>query len=617
MDSNQLFKYVYAKYGLKFEPIVANNTDTYVLISPRDGSYFAMLSRLQINKPEQQSSTAILDLKCGDFAATIRDIPGFTNPMRIKGEDWVGAVLNRNHYTEVIKKALDYAFKLAMNGKEVNIANDQYFYIPSDQTTTQYQAQAIKPRRTFVPHQKEQALVPDKLKQMLKLYDYSILPSQGRYKNFYIQGKFMAEYEDSYPKSFAFKRFYPTYHDMTVGQLRNYFTWRTKLRKGEYHRTSTSYAYVYVYELLNNIGVKDPQAGYEKLLDFKKNYIQKFDLGMQPYVDDWLKDYVLYYDLGKDKIKTYFQSEIEQDHDYAILHAPEKHSADELARVFAGKTSYWNSSKAIQNNLKLFTQILKYVWCELLDAKKYGIAYYSTFVAQTKTVERPVFKNAVFYRKSKKNTTIKIDAARRYAYQNGWWFISLEEPVKRQKTNLNIFLHELDRLVRAQFKLSRQIKPRFIDQAVLKAIEQGIELYKKNQEQAKIDQVKIDFSDLDKIRANASITRDSLLTDEEKELEQEEEQTEKTANEETTTKDVSTTNDYDLTKDELFLLLALLKNEQWQDYVKKHHLMPSILADSINEKLFDEIGDNVIEFDENDQPQIIADYQEDLKEMFL
>ena len=51
--------------------------------------------------------------------------------------------------------------------------------------------------------------------------------------------------------------------------------------------------------------------------------------------------------------------------------------------------------------------------------------------------------------------------------------------------------------------------------------------------------------------------------------------------------------------------------------MQKHHLMVSILADNINEKLFDEIGDSVIEFNEQDQPQIIEDYQEDLKELFL
>ena len=45
--------------------------------------------------------------------------------------------------------------------------------------------------------------------------------------------------------------------------------------------------------------------------------------------------------------------------------------------------------------------------------------------------------------------------------------------------------------------------------------------------------------------------------------------------------------------------------------------MPSILADGINDKLFDEIGDAVIEFNDNNEPEIVADYYPDLKEMFL
>ncbi len=45
--------------------------------------------------------------------------------------------------------------------------------------------------------------------------------------------------------------------------------------------------------------------------------------------------------------------------------------------------------------------------------------------------------------------------------------------------------------------------------------------------------------------------------------------------------------------------------------------MVSILTDNINEKLLDEIGDSVIEFNEQDQPQIIEDYADDLQEMFL
>ena len=44
--------------------------------------------------------------------------------------------------------------------------------------------------------------------------------------------------------------------------------------------------------------------------------------------------------------------------------------------------------------------------------------------------------------------------------------------------------------------------------------------------------------------------------------------------------------------------------------------MVSILADQINADLFDMIGDDVIEFDKDDRPGIIADYRPDLEDMF-
>ena len=43
--------------------------------------------------------------------------------------------------------------------------------------------------------------------------------------------------------------------------------------------------------------------------------------------------------------------------------------------------------------------------------------------------------------------------------------------------------------------------------------------------------------------------------------------------------------------------------------------MISILADSINEKLFDNFGDTVIDFFD-DEPIVIEDYTEELKNMF-
>ena len=43
--------------------------------------------------------------------------------------------------------------------------------------------------------------------------------------------------------------------------------------------------------------------------------------------------------------------------------------------------------------------------------------------------------------------------------------------------------------------------------------------------------------------------------------------------------------------------------------------MVNIVVDSINDKLFDEIGDTVIEFNDQDQPQLIEDYREDVNEL--
>ena len=43
--------------------------------------------------------------------------------------------------------------------------------------------------------------------------------------------------------------------------------------------------------------------------------------------------------------------------------------------------------------------------------------------------------------------------------------------------------------------------------------------------------------------------------------------------------------------------------------------MVSILADSINEKLFDLFGDTVIDFSA-DSPELIEDYTDELREMF-
>lgn len=129
-----------------------------------------------------------------------------------------------------------------------------------------------------------------------KFYDQRV--QQENSKIFYKQGMFMKDFEDEYERSVPYSSYFPYYQMMGYEQLRTYFTWRTQVRRGAVTSTSLSYAYLYIYELLNNIGVEDPQDGLDKLMFFWKEYRQ-FHNSIDKYVLRWLKDYHIYYETDR------------------------------------------------------------------------------------------------------------------------------------------------------------------------------------------------------------------------------------------------------------------------------------------------------------------------------
>ena len=58
----------------------------------------------------------------------------------------------------------------------------------------------------------------------------------------------------------------------------------------------------------------------------------------------------------------------------------------------------------------------------------------------------------------------------------------------------------------------------------------------------------------------------------------------------------------------------LLNNESVTSYISAHHLMFTIVAETINEALFDEIGDNIIECDDKVM-SVVDDYRDDVKKL--
>ena len=60
----------------------------------------------------------------------------------------------------------------------------------------------------------------------------------------------------------------------------------------------------------------------------------------------------------------------------------------------------------------------------------------------------------------------------------------------------------------------------------------------------------------------------------------------------------------------LQILSALLRGESAETYISAGRLMPSVVADAINEAFFDEIGDNILACDGN-TITLVEDYRED------
>ena len=62
------------------------------------------------------------------------------------------------------------------------------------------------------------------------------------------------------------------------------------------------------------------------------------------------------------------------------------------------------------------------------------------------------------------------------------------------------------------------------------------------------------------------------------------------------------------------ILAEIMRKGAVTELIKEHHLMPSVVADAINEALFDEIGDNVLICDGN-EIELVEDYRLDLEDL--
>lgn len=618
MNKAGLASFLLNKYGQTLSSATRNGIDVTVALVRNDFKAWLMFYTNKQDDPHAMAGTdGELAIKCGALSKMLIKIPVFFQPSLINEPGWVGVLISdKNERT--IKDLIDSAWRSQGRGatpiKYVNLTDQ-------DDQSDDYQPEFITGRPAAFAN-KSKVVLPLQLRKMKEAYNYQVPLAHRQEVNFYRQGQMVSDYVDDYEGFAELYRQTPDYHGLTNEQLRTYFALRSKWRQGKYPRFQhgmDGYLTLYMSELVNLIGCESPGQAFDYLRKFQRHYQRHFLPGTR--TEEFPRDMVRYYGLDHKRAAKVFQGELAQDKKLHIVLNPDNYSAAELFAVFAGVTKDYQTARLYKDNPQRFQDVFQLIWQRLL-AKKQESNY--DYVGQYLTAlpisnGGTLFEGLVFDDRLRDDRVYRLDSLRTYRIAGRFYSSNELTPWLPNKAALKKLFREIDRATRIAFRMGRPLKERPVDPPVKAAIKEGLGDYQRQQQEAKLERVPIHLDHLDKIRDDAAVTQEQLLTAEEVDDQPVIEEISPSKDEESIPPVPQTGDDGDelpdLTADEWFFLKALVNHQPYEEYLKKHFLMASLVADEINDKLLDEIGDTVIEFDDHDQPQIVVDYLTDIQDL--
>ena len=635
MDISELSAYAEEKYHISevnrrmelsgSRPVTRLST----LLHPRSGKPVALLIRHW--DFELGDEVQFCDLKCGHASLLRSSEPWLTAPYRMKGADWVGITLGsafRPQASEYRETPLPppgarprreapkkpEPEQLTLQGlieKAVNAAEAlvHTFTLSPERRETPYQDTPLTGER------RETAGIPEKLREMRRLYEYGAHTFGQTCKNFYVQGKFMEDYEDDAPWNGEIRLYYPSYHDLRLEQLRGYFTWRTALRRGEFRPIATSLAYIYVYELLNDIGASDAEDSLRKLREFEIGYLDS-GIGegdMRRNLRRWMLEKAVVSGLPPETAREYADRDmLLRDEALAALREYRARTDGEIFRALltlAGSKLSRSPAAQSEEGQRLFAR----VW-RLAAAKERqeGKTLFTLCFGGCRSHRWDPLANALYYwRKRPVAAAYELDEVRTYTFNGGIWTEKCYQERSFDKKLLEGLLHETDRQLRLYLDLGRRLQEKPEEAWASEYVEAVIEEDRQARAEAERKKVVIDLSGLERIRRDALETRDSLLTEEDLREAEEREAEPPPAPTEAETGPSPEAPETPLDREQRELLTLLVRGEPVKGWLAERRWMPTVAVDAINEALYDEIGDSALECD-GDEITLAEDYREDI-----
>ena len=667
MDLSELTAYAELKYHIREEQKWDDFRSFSVLTDPETRKWVALMMRQW--DYETGNELCRCDIKCGRQILTQINVPYVTSAFRMRGEKWAGVIFDDRTEPVVVFKLFDEAIRIGRAGsytvvleegkrEESSGAGGKVFrdtLLPLEAMRGNYDKSRFRERQeenkkarpqTHVRLNNEPRTIPTRILEMMQLYEYRSSSFENKCRNFVRQGKFMEDYEDDAPWNSEVKRYFATYHDLNINQLRGYFAWRTRVRRGEFHPITMSLAYMYIYELLNMIGAKTPEEAIRKMREFEKGFLDSGigDRSMRENLHRWIMEFAVLSGSPKEEVLPLIAPElIERDRQLMVLRKPSEHSDEEvfgaLNALTGGKTE--KSSvflKEPERGIHLFAEVWRYM-AEHYDDCGWDI-FAACFGKLRKFPWHPLANAVYMDQKKREEAEYKVTECRKFVCKNGEWSEIRYDELFFDRYRVHAIVHEADRQIRRYLKAGHYLKVKKGEEWITPYVEAVIEADRAAAVEAAKPKITIDLSGLDKIRRDAQITRDSLLTEDEM-REQAPEQMMKLAPEQAPQQAEGPAVQHEeqqivqpmilelpevpkeeeksaeveipsLDDTQAQILLSVMRGEPVAGMIREKALMPSVVTDAINEALFDEIGDNVL-MCEGDEITLVEDYREDLE----
>lgn len=538
-----------------------------------------------------------------------------------------------------------------------------------------------------------QNFLPDQYRKMREISRWQEDPKggAGRWLSeaelFYRQGLLMADFEDDCPYNGTFKSYFPTYNAMSDRQLRGYFTWRTQVRRGTVEETSTSFAFLYLYELICGIGVDDPLDGFNKIKAFWDAY-RAFEPGIDRFARVWLQDYAVFHRLDpkllRDSKTVMFDNALielrraardlapaptppdlaparRKTSEPTLPLPPDEAGEERLMAVINALSTYnLNNSRLDRSHHRDLRHVACAVYVRMAryydTHRKTGIV--ASLFGEETAMPYTMFASAVFFAPERhEDCEYRLDPIHIYRCQNGFWECMRIHGSRQKSSKLGEMMRACDQRLRLALDPTHPLKEEKVPKYLAKIIDDEIVAWLSWDAAHQPVKIDIDLSQLGHIRSAAAQTREALLIDEEREddVSMEAEATlieqpntesapsmtagpgEMATRQDEPDEPTVSTEEFGVVAPLLVsvpapvtpasaeaanklapaadaFLRALLERNTAQATLAAAQSGKSedMLVDSINEALFDLVGDTVIEFG-SAGPQIIEDYEADVR----